>query len=311
MILIDGVKYKLWVPENEKQLEEMVKEHFNDIFGENSLYFDIKPELRSKAGIGSKPDGIAIVFDKPCFYVVEIERAEHGVHDHVVTQISKFNTALKKSPGTRMKIAEAIYSEITSDPFKQFFAKSKVKGELYKFLTDLFLYKKPIIIAIIIDEAIDELKEAIEELPLQSKIVEFKTFERVGVGLGIHAHLFEPIIEKVQLNSEEEVTGRVKKGEILPQAEYTLPILESLVEMGGSGRMPKVLDKVYDKMKDRLRKKDLEMLSSGTAVRWKNRAQWERQRLKSEGYLKKDSPRGTWEITDEGRKLYERLKQRK
>jgi len=53
MLIIDGVKYNLHIPKDEKELEGMVKEHFTDIFGECSLYFDIKPELRSKAGIGS------------------------------------------------------------------------------------------------------------------------------------------------------------------------------------------------------------------------------------------------------------------
>jgi len=110
---------------------------------------------------------------------------------------------------------------------------------------------------------------------------------------------------------EVEVTGRAKTGEIMPQAEYTLPILEALIEMGGKGRMRNVLDRVLDKIKDQLKPKDFGKLPSGTGVRWKNRAQWERQRLKSQGYLKKDSPHGIWEITDEGRKLYERLKQRK
>ena len=196
MLIIDGVKYNLWIPKNERHLEEVVKEHFDYIFGKNSLYFDIKPELRSKAGIGSKPDGIVVVFDKPSFYVVEIERAEHGVHDHVVTQISKFNTALKKSPETRMKIAEAIYNDVVSDPSKQFFAKSRVKGELFKFLTDIFSIKPTVVI--IIDELLDELKEAVDELPMESRILEFKTFERDGVGLGVHAHLFEPLYESVE-----------------------------------------------------------------------------------------------------------------
>ena len=53
MLIIDGVKYNLHIPKDEKELEGMVKEHFTDIFSECSLYFDIKPELRSKAGIGS------------------------------------------------------------------------------------------------------------------------------------------------------------------------------------------------------------------------------------------------------------------
>jgi len=42
MILIDGVKYELMKPENEEMLEEMVREHSKDIWGENSVYFDKK-----------------------------------------------------------------------------------------------------------------------------------------------------------------------------------------------------------------------------------------------------------------------------
>jgi predicted transcriptional regulator len=37
---------------------------------------------------------------------------------------------------------------------------------------------------------------------------------------------------------------------------------------------------------------------------------WERQALKTDGYLKKDSARGIWEITDEGKKLYQTLKRK-
>lgn len=126
------------------------------------------------------------------------------------------------------------------------------------------------------------------------------------------------IIYKIRTKPEEvikekpkppEEVERPRRGETTPQTDYTLPILETLIEMGGSGRMSAVLDRVYDKMKDRLTPKDLEKVPSGTVIRWKNYAQWERQRLKSEGYLKKDSPFGIWEITEEGRKLYESLKE--
>jgi len=107
-----------------------------------------------------------------------------------------------------------------------------------------------------------------------------------------------------------EMAERAKRGAIMPQADYTLPILEALIEMGGSGKMSDVLDRVFNKVKDRLKQRDFEKLPSGTSIRWKNKAQWERQRLKTEGYLKKDSPFGIWEITDEGRKLYESLRYR-
>jgi hypothetical protein len=36
MLIIDCFKYKFHVPKDEKELEGMVKEHFADIFGENS-----------------------------------------------------------------------------------------------------------------------------------------------------------------------------------------------------------------------------------------------------------------------------------
>ena len=71
--------------------------------------------------------------------------------------------------------------------------------------------------------------------------------------------------------------------------------------MGGSGRTREVLDKVYEKMKNIFTPADLEMLPSGNAIRWRNYAMWERQKLKEEGYLKSDSPRGIWEISEKGR----------
>lgn len=190
MLIADGVKYILYVPKDEKEFEALVKEHLPEVFGPNLLYFDIKPELRSKAGVGSKPDGIAILLDEPCVYVVEFELSGHPIHDHIVAQISRFNKALKSSD-TRLTIAEAIYSEVLAEPYKKIFVESKVKNELFKFLTELFSSKPKI--AIIVDEITEELSEAVEDLPFETRIIEFKTFTREGVGLAVHAHLFEPI----------------------------------------------------------------------------------------------------------------------
>lgn len=224
LLIADGVKYALYVPKDEEEFESLVKEHLCEIFGAGLLYFDIKPELRSKAGIGSKPDGIAILLDKPCVYVVEFELSGHPIHDHIIAQTSRFNKALKSSD-TRLKIAEAIYGEVSADPYKKVFVESKVKS---KFLTELFSSKPKI--AIIVDEVTEELSEAVEDLPFETRIVEFKTFAREGVGLAVHAHLFEPILvsappppqqpcaawnEKLKLASEnvrelvEDLTNRI------------------------------------------------------------------------------------------------------
>lgn len=174
------------------------------------------------------------------------------------------------------------------------------------------LFSKPPRIVIIIDQKTPEIQEACQVLRYQTDIVEFKTYVRENAET-VHIHSFEPLYA-VQKSHEQGGKGaaiaRARVGEITSQASYILPILATLIEMGGNGRMSDVLEGVFRKMKDKMTPQDLEKLPTG-CIRWKNKAQWERQRLKTEGYLKKDSPHGVWEITDEGRKFYENLKDKR
>jgi hypothetical protein len=94
--------------------------------------------------------------------------------------------------------------------------------------------------------------------------------------------------------------GRLKKGLLLPQGEYELPILEALDELGGSAPMSEVAQGVERRLKDRFNEFDLALMKDGT-VRWVNRMQFARLDLRNKGDLKKDSPRGIWELTDQGR----------
>ena len=92
MLVIDGVKYKLWTPKDEeKEFHPMIKEYFKDIFGEDCIYFDVKQKLKSRAGIGSIPDAYVIKLSKPYeWYVIENELASHPIYDHIVKQLTKF-----------------------------------------------------------------------------------------------------------------------------------------------------------------------------------------------------------------------------
>ena len=93
---------------------------------------------------------------------------------------------------------------------------------------------------------------------------------------------------------------------VTPTSEFRIPLLEALVEMGGSGGTSNLYNRIEAKMKNRLMPGDYEKLSDGT-VRWKNSAWWERCKLKDEGLLRSDSPR-VWEISDEGRAYLEKAK---
>ncbi len=112
---------------------------------------------------------------------------------------------------------------------------------------------------------------------------------RRGGGLGAHA-------------KTAEFAG---SGSFAPTHAYWVPILQSLVELGGRRETDTVLNLVEQKMKGVLRRADFEVLPSGISVRWKNRAQWQRKNMVDQGLLRRDSPRGIWEITEDGRKWLE------
>jgi len=197
MLLIDGVKYVEWTPSNEDEFEKVVKEHAKDIFGEDSIYFDIKRKLRSKSAIGSIPDGYAIVFgDEPRWHIVEVELSSHPLYEHIVPQVSKFINALK-NPSTQKNLVDALYQEIDSDEgLKLRFKRASGTTETYKFLSDL-MSKSPVV-TVIIEKHTEKLDEALAMVPYppqNKKVVEFRTFAREGVGLDVHAHLFEPLYQ--------------------------------------------------------------------------------------------------------------------
>ncbi len=97
--------------------------------------------------------------------------------------------------------------------------------------------------------------------------------------------------------------GKLRKGLRTPESSYVLPILQALDQMGGSGKVSEVLDKVGEIMRPILKNIDYDPLASNPDnPRWRNTAQWARNSMvNEEGFLKKDSPRGIWEISEKGK----------
>jgi len=99
----------------------------------------------------------------------------------------------------------------------------------------------------------------------------------------------------------KQVKSKLKKGLRTPEEKFVIPILESLIELGGSAKMKDVLELVHKKMKDILNEYDYKTLPSDpNQKRWENTAQWARNSMVNEGLLSPDSPRGIWEITKKG-----------
>ncbi len=110
-------------------------------------------------------------------------------------------------------------------------------------------------------------------------------------------------------SSPKRSAGKVRApaGTLLREEEYELPMLQALVELGGSAPSRAVIDLVGSKIKDRLMDLDKEKLNSG-AIRWENRIQFVRLRLIQQGLMSKETGRGVWAISDQGRRRVESTK---
>jgi hypothetical protein len=195
MLLIDGVTFEEYIPKTEDEFEGMVSEHAQEIFGEHSLYFDRKLKLCSLSGIGSIPDGYAITInDRYEWHIVEIELSSHPLYQHIVPQISKFISGINNT-NNRKLIIDSMYQALISDNLNYFKMDKVIQtGEYYKFVSDI-VNSTPII-TIIIEKDTPELHDALDSLNHPKKnVVEFRTLTRKGVGIQVHSHIFEPLLQ--------------------------------------------------------------------------------------------------------------------
>lgn len=147
-------------------------------------------------------------------------------------------------------------------------------------------------------QALDHTK-ALHQLLQQ--LVAFRSEFEDCVGLSI-----EPAVSADSNPSNDDIVkpvgrrSRPNDPNVTSLEEYYVPILEALVTLGGQANLNDVLDLVYERMRDRLTEKDCELLPSDRDFRWRNKAPWARYDMCQAGLLRNNSPRGVWEISEEG-----------
>jgi hypothetical protein len=187
MLLIDGSRYEQWIPPNEELLESAIKEHSKEIFGSNSIYLDLKHKLQG-SDIAGIPDAYVITLDPDKLWIVEVELSTHNVYEHIMPQLGKFLSGLKK-PATRDRLRDLLYHEIEKQSdFKKAISQ---KGEIFRFVSNLVANTPEI--AVIIDRLAPGLEDLDNVIGTNIKICEFTTFCKAGAGLSAHVHAFEPI----------------------------------------------------------------------------------------------------------------------
>jgi negative regulator of replication initiation len=92
---------------------------------------------------------------------------------------------------------------------------------------------------------------------------------------------------------------RLPPGGATDKSAFRQPILRALSELGGRGAAFDVLRRVEADVGTRLTQLDRELLASGD-IRWRKRAHFERLSMVGDGLLKRDSPHGLWDLTEQG-----------
>ncbi len=191
MLIVEGKRYKPWKPkEEEKEFHPLVKAHSKEIFGKDTIYFDVKTTLRTTSGVESIPDAYVVDFSRREWYVVENELSTHPVYNHIIPQLNKFMKGIENA-NVRNQILDLLYDEIDNDKeLRDTISEITNCNDIHNSLSKIIVHTSPKIV-VVIDEITEAVKEAFENFKIPPTIVQFKTFEQEE-NKGVYAHLFDP-----------------------------------------------------------------------------------------------------------------------
>src|SRR3989344_977678 len=152
MIIGDNKKYIKVSFENEQEIEKVVFDNFELLFGSMAILLP-KRKIQTLSGVGTIPDGIIIDFQNNRWSILEAELAQHGTWEHIAPQIAKQLTAMRNS--VNIELLSSLALELIA--------------------TNTILRKNPSV-ALPIDEIPSDLREWAETLQNTVEIWEIQKF---------------------------------------------------------------------------------------------------------------------------------------
>jgi len=222
MLILNERKFVRTPFNNEQELEQVVVDNYEYIFGPSSIYLP-KTLIRTGDGTGTIPDGFAIDLASQKWYLVEAELLHHNVWVHIAPQISKQIIAALQPMSKRIIEDLAVEQYKNDEIAKEKFAEQRVKEiDVRKVLSEI-LSKEPIV-GLPIDAVSDDLKEWARTLRYNVKlwaITKYVDFNDKQTVVYEFPEEFRPI-----LDTEEEADA--KKGELV---RYEVTVAD-LIERG-------------------------------------------------------------------------------
>jgi len=184
--------------ENEADLEKVVVTNSKKIFGEKTIYIDVKKKIGKKSTrLKTIPDGYLINCvnpDKPELYIIENELSDKpNLNDHITVQIGRFISAIRTEP---MELQSMIVDIIENHPeLRQEIENLVIKNfrNAEQAISNIFKENR-IRILVIIDSETSDLNKILDIFSsLRPEVIELKRFRNENDSIYIFTEFQEGI----------------------------------------------------------------------------------------------------------------------
>lgn len=176
-ILNNNLTYSYYEYPSEKEFEQIIVQQAQHIFGNQSIYIDIKKRIGDS--IITIPDGYLIDFSfeqEPRLYIIENELSSHDPYKHIGSQLLKFAISYKASG---RKIKAFLLEHLMADKTILAKAEKGLKAAGYRNIDDFLesiIFEKTVAAIVVIDQSTPELENVLSQLTMDTDILEFQTF---------------------------------------------------------------------------------------------------------------------------------------
>ncbi|MEJ8553094.1 hypothetical protein [Tepidibacter sp. Z1-5] len=177
-LIFNNKEFVYYEYEYENEFEEDVVENSKKIFGNQSIYIDIKKRI-GQDKILSIPDGYLLDFsfiNQPKLYIIENELAVHDPYRHIGQQILKFAISYKASG---RKIKKILLEEIQKQEEDLKLVEEVIRKSGYRNIDNLIeeiVFDREVGCIVVIDKNSDELENVLSQLTMKTDIIQFQTF---------------------------------------------------------------------------------------------------------------------------------------
>ena len=175
-ILLNGNEYNEYEYKNEAEFEKDIVDNAKEVFGNKTIYIDVKKILKGKYKNSSIPDGYLLDYTiekRPKLYLIENELKKHSIRDHIAPQLVQFAFNYKHNI---LEIKDIIVNNMIENNIDiDNISKNAGYRNADAMITDI-ISKEKLGVIIPIDEVSDELRELKNLFRFDIELLQFKKY---------------------------------------------------------------------------------------------------------------------------------------